>query len=222
MSIGDQSDVEQRIETLLPPWFGDAETPTVDGIIAAFANAGSTLYSQYAYTKLQTRIKTATDVNLDLIAQDYFGPTGLLRRTNESDAQYRNRILINLIRIRGTRPAIVSVLVDLTGRTPWIFEPARPADTGGYNIGGMGYGVAGGWGSIETPYQALCVAYRPLTAGVPYVGGYGSSVGAYSTPSQLEWANITLLETAVPDEMIYSAIDSVKSAGTVIWTKIQS
>jgi hypothetical protein len=222
MAVGDLADVMQRITVLLPPWFGNGETPDVDGIIAAFAKAGNIIYTQYAYTALQTRIKTATDTNLDLIAVDFFGPTGLLRRTNESDAQYRNRILINLIRIRGTRPAIVNVLQDLTGRTPFIFEPSRPGDTGGYSVGGVGYGAGGGWGSLEQEYQAFCIAYRPIASGVPYVGGYCSSVGAYSTPSRLQWANISLLESAVPDEMIYSAIDNVKSAGTVIWTQIQS
>ncbi len=221
MATGDQQDVLNRIDMLLPPWYGNAETPVTDGVLAAFAEAGSIIYGQYAYSVLQTRIKTATDIFLDLISTDFFG-SGLPRLPNESDTQFRNRILINLIRIRGTRQAISQVLIDLTGRAPYLFEPARPADTGGYSIGGVGYCVGGGYGSLEMPYQGLCTAYRPLTQGVPYVGGYGSSVGAYSTPSRLEWANISLLETAVPDSMIYAAIDSVKTAGTTVWTRISA
>src|SRR5690348_15497588 len=109
MATGDENDVLNRIDTLLPPWYGNQETPVTDGILAAFAKAGSIIYGQYAYSVLQTRIKTATDVFLDLISTDFFG-TSLPRLPNESDAQFRNRILINLIRIRGTRYAVTKVL----------------------------------------------------------------------------------------------------------------
>lgn len=221
MATGDLQDIVNRINATVPPWFGQDVTPNITGAITAFGKAGSTLYSQYAYTVLQTRIKTATDTFLDLISTDYFG-SELPRLANEADAQFRNRILINLIRIRGTRGAIVKVLQDLTGRTPIIIEQERALDTGGYNLGGCGYGVAGAWGSQRMRYQCFCIAYRPLAVGVPFVGGYGSSVGAYSTPSRLEWANPNQTEVAVPDSMIYGAIDSVKSDGTTVWTQIQS
>lgn len=221
MSTGDQQDVANRINATVPPWFGQDVTPNISGAIAAFAKGGSILYDEYAYAVLQTRIKTATDTFLDLISTDYFG-SGLPRLPNEGDAQFRNRILINLIRIRGTRGAIIKVLQDLTGRTPIIVEQERQLDTGGYNLGGCGYGVAGAWGSQRMRYQCFCIAYRPLSVGVPFVGGYGSSVGAYSTPSQLEWTNPSQTEVAVPDSMIYAAIDSVITAGTTVWTRIES
>lgn len=221
MATGDLQDVVNRVNATLPPWFGQDVTPITTGVINAFAEAGKIIYGEYAYSVLQTRIKSATDTFLDLISQDFFG-NQLPRFANESDSQFRNRILINLIRIRGTRQAIIQVLKDITGRTPKVFEPQRALDTGGYSLGGWGYGVAGGWGSLLMPYQALCIAYRPINKGVPYVGGYGTSVGAYSTPSQLEWANFSQVEVTVPDSMIYAAIDNVKSAGTVIWTQIQS
>jgi len=223
MTTGNQNDIFTRIKATYPAnWYGNGATPILDGVTSAYAWAGSFNYSQYAYSVLQTRIKTATDTFLDLIANDFFGNGLFPRQQGESDTSYRNRIITNLIRIRGTRGAIIQVLIDLTGRTPKIFEPARPADTGGYCIGGVGYGVAGGWGSLQMPYQALCIAYRPIGTGVPYVGGYGSSVGAYSTPSQLEWTNISQVTVQVPDSQIYAAIDSVKCAGTAIWTQIQS
>lgn len=221
MATGDLQDVVNRINATLPPWFGQDVTPNTTGVVTAFAEAGSIIYGEYAYSVLQTRIKTATDTFLDLISTDFFG-NGLPRLANESDGQFRNRILINLIRIRGTRGAIIKVLQDITGRTPIIVEQERALDTGGYNLGGCGYGVAGAWGSLRMEYQCFCIAYRPLAVGVPNVGGYGSSVGAYSTPSQLEWANPIQTQVSVPDSMIYAAIDSVKTAGTTVWTQIRS
>ena len=56
------------------------------------------------------------------------------------------------MRERNTRNAVISVLTDLTGRTPLVFEPSRPADTGGYGIG-TGYGVVGA--AEETPEAEL-------------------------------------------------------------------
>jgi hypothetical protein len=83
------------------------------------------------YAKAQLRIATASDGFLDVISADFFGTT-LPRKTNESDAAFRNRIIINLFRERATRKAVTQVLTTLTGRAPLIVEPSRPADTGAY------------------------------------------------------------------------------------------
>lgn len=220
MATGDQNDFLARLKSTLPAWFGDASTPILDGVLNGLAQLGTSMHTLYLYTQLQTRIKTATDDFLDLISADFFG-SGLTRLQNESDASFRNRIIVNLIRERATRNGIVKVLQDLTGRTPQVFEPTRPADTGGYTVGGVGYGVAGGWGSLLIPYQAFITAYRPLTSGIPYVDGYGSGAGGYGV-GQIEWADINQMMTQVPDSLIYSAIDSVKAAGTTMWVKILS
>ncbi|MGZ5029017.1 MAG: phage head spike fiber domain-containing protein [Methylobacter sp.] len=127
---GDQSDISKRIKALIPPWLGDV-TPYLDSLIQGMAYTGSFVYSLIAYAKLQTRIKTATDGWLDMISADFFG-SALPRQANQSDTSFRNRIIINLFRERATRAGIVKVLQDLTGRTPVIFEPLRPLDTGAY------------------------------------------------------------------------------------------
>lgn len=119
-----------RLKALLPPWFGDSN-PVLDAMIWGMAQALAWVFSLYLYAQLQTRIKSASDGWLDMIAFDFFG-TSLPRGNGMSDASYRNRILINLVRERGTRYAITKVLTDLTGRAPLIFEPRRPADTGAY------------------------------------------------------------------------------------------
>ncbi|MDE3022884.1 MAG: hypothetical protein KGI54_13680 [Pseudomonadota bacterium] len=226
--IGDQSDVFNRLKQLLPPsWFGSV-SPLLDGVLSGYAWASSFVYSLYSYAKLQTRIKTATDGWLDLIAADYLGTT-LQRAANQSDTSFRARILANILRERATRNGVIKVLEDLTGRTPVIFEPARPLDTGAYgtytyagNTGAtMGYNVAGAYGSLMLPFQSFITAFRPVGSGIPNIAGYGVSMGAYSTPSQIEYASMDMIIQAVHDSDIYAAVDSVAPAGDILWTRIE-
>lgn len=221
MATGDTSDVLSRLKSALPTrWFGDV-APIRDALLTGWATAHSFIYSLYAYAKLQSRIKTASGGWLDLIAADFFG-AALTRAANQTDASLLGRILINLFRERGTRVAITKVLTDLTGRAPLIVEPQRPADTGAYSMPNSGYGVAGAYGSLMLPCQAFVVAYRPLTSGIPNVAGWGVSTGAYSTPSQAEYAPLSSVQGAVQDADIYAAVDGVKTAGTILWTRISS
>jgi hypothetical protein len=221
MATGDQQDIFRRIRALLPRWFGDG-SPTLDGVLQGLAWAGSFVYSLWAYAKLQTRILTATDGWLDMIAADFFG-NSLLRGANQSDASFRARIIINMFRERGTRQAIVKVLQDLTGRTPLIFEPMRPADTGGYGQAqGLAYGLAGGYGSLLLPYQGFVTAFRPTGTGIPLVAGYGISTGGYGQASRAEYGSMSMIQGAVTDADIYAAVDGVKPAGTIVWTAISS
>ena len=122
---------------------------------------------------------------------------------------------------------LVKVLQDLTGRTPIIFEPQRPMDTGCYGGPLIGYGMAGGYGSLLLPCQAFVTAFRPTGSGIPNVAGYGGSAGTpgpggYGAASQLEYASMTMIQGAVTDADIYAAVDSVKAAGTTLWTRISS
>ena len=222
MATGDQADVFARIKSTLPSsWFGDSTT-IIDGLIQGLAWAGSFVYSLYAYAKLQTRIKTATDGWLDMISADFFGTT-LPRQTNQTDASFRARIIVNLFRERATRAGIVKVLLDLTGRTPAIFEPLRPADTGAYSAPNSGYGVAGGYGSVLLPFQAFVTAFRPTSQGIPNVAGYGNAPAGYGVASQGgEYASISMIQGAVTDADIYAALDSVHPVGTILWTRITS
>src|SRR5579875_2257217 len=161
MATGDQADAAARAKAVLPGgWFpttpasGTSATPVLDAVLAGPAWGASWLYGLLAYAANQKRIATATDSNLDLIGGDYFS-TGLLRRSGETDAAYRARILANLLAPRGTRAAVIAVLKALTGYAPTVFEPARPADTGGWgHLGGpLNTGLAystgpGGYGDL--------------------------------------------------------------------------
>ena len=128
---GDQQDMMARLRAVLPTrWFPDS-APVLDGLLSGLASGWSWAYQQLQYVKAQTRIATATDVWLDIIANDFFGGR-LARRVGQSDGAFRDRIQRELFRERGTRGAIIAVLHDLTGRAPLVFEPARTTDTGGY------------------------------------------------------------------------------------------
>jgi hypothetical protein len=201
-------------------WFQNGISAIRDALLTGCANMFAFLYSLLAYVRQQTRIATATDGFLDIAAQDFFGST-LPRLPAQSDASYRARILAALFLERGTRSAIIRVLTQLTGRTPRVFEPARPADTGGYSVGGCGYGVAGGYGSLLLPYQIFVTAFRPPGTGIPNIAGYGISTGGYSTGSQAMYASASMTQ-GVADGDIYSALDSVRVAGTIIWARISS
>jgi hypothetical protein len=217
--IGDKDDQFARLKALMPRgWYGD-DTTIIDALLQGIAYAKAFAWSLIAYVASQTRIKTATDGFLDMIAADFFGDK-VQRKAGQGDDSFRNTIVINMFRERATRAALVKVLTDLTGRAPLVFEPMRPMDTGSYGGPMIGYGVAGGYGSMLHPFQAFVTVYRPTGTGIPNVAGYGVSTGGYSTPSQSEYASMDMVQGNVTDADIYAAIDSVKPVGTTIWTQI--
>lgn len=222
MATGDRSDIASRLAQLIPQgWFARGLSTIRDAILQGAASALAFVYSLLAYVRLQTRILTASDGWLDLIAGDFFG-TSITRAQNQSDASFRATIIANLFRERATRKAITLVLVALTGRAPRIVEPQRPADTGAYGAPNSGYGSAGAYGSMLLPYQAFVTAFRPLSSGIPYVAGYGCSPSGYGVASRGEYASLSMVIGAVQDADIYAAIDAVKPAGTTLWTQISS
>lgn len=210
----------ERIKLLLPlrAWFTD-NTPVLDGLIAGIASGLDYAKDLIDYVRLQTRIMTATDGNLDMIAADYFG-LALSRKPNQSDASFRARILASLFLEKATRRSMSGVLTALTGREPIIIEPTRPLDTGAYGANLSGYGVAGSYGSIVCPWQAFVGVYRPAGTGVPGVGGWGVPVGGWGESAQFEWAPAAVALSQITDADIYHAIDATKAAGTVVWVRI--
>lgn len=220
MATGDQNDIFIRLKGLLPPtWYGDS-SPFLDGVLMSCAKALSWCYSLYVYARLQTRIDTATDGWLDLIAYDFFG-SNLRRSGGQSDDLFRNQIKINLVRERGTRKGIIAILEELTGKTPLVFEPQRPLDTGSYGGPAIGYGMAGGYGSQMLPYQAFVTAYRPSGTGVPYIAGYSSTPQGYSVAYRGEYTSQDMITGTITDAQIYEAITSVKMEGTIVWVRLQ-
>lgn len=230
MATGDAADCLRRLKAVLPgEWFPD-ETPILDALLTGIASMNEWAYELLAYVKKQRRIASATDVNLDLIALDFLGTT-LQRRAGESDAAYRVRIQAAIFQEQGTRAAIVRALTALTGEPPMVFEPANPRDTGGYGFEGMtrgsnlGYGVAGGWGSLDLPFQAFIVAYRPETAAPVGIQGYytlgsvQSAFGGYGEGSIKYILSADYIASS-GDLDVFEVIEAVKPIGSVMWVAV--
>jgi hypothetical protein len=210
--VGSPSDIITRLKAVLPiSWFPD-QTPILDTILGGLATAWSSLYGLLASVQIQSRIATATGQFLDGASFDFFG-SRLPRRNTESDDAFRVRVHQQLVREHATRAAILSIVTDLTGKVPVIFEPARVSDTAGYATNGLGYGAAGAWGSLQLPFQVFVTARRAQGVGIANIAGYG-------TPGPLARASLAAASGQVTDADIYAAIASVMPTGTRAWTRI--
>lgn len=215
--IGSQADMVARLRAVLPArWFAD-DSPVLDGVLAGLGQAAAQTFALLAYARAQTRMATASDLWLDLLAGDWFGGR-LARRGGETDTQLRARIRQELLRERGTRAALVAQVTQLVGRAPAIFEPTRPADTGAWGTA-CGYGAGGGWGSLALPFQCFVTVRRPTGAGIAMVDGYGGTLGGYGVGA-IEYASASLLVSAVSDADIMAAIAGVMPTAAIAWTRI--
>ena len=221
----DQQNILQRIKATLPTgWFGE-DTPILDSVLNSLAAGWVGLLGLLDYVTMQTRIGTAFDGWLDLAATDYFGPR-VQRRLQETDTSFRQRIRTELLRDRCTRAAIYDTLLELSGSPPIIFEPANPQDTGCYSTsnaiasGCFGYCMSGGWGNLNSPFQAFVTAYRPALPGIAMINGWGGSIGGFgvglssytSSNTNSSWAD---------DSEVYETVARTAAVGSVIWISIQ-
>lgn len=217
--MGNAQDMLARLRAVLPArWLAEA-TPALDAVLAGLAEGWAWLHAMVAEVRAQARIATASGAMLDLIAADCFGAR-IRRRRGQGDAAFRTTILRELLRERATRAALHAVLRDLTGREAVVFEPARPADTGGWGAG-AGYGVAGGWGSLSLPYQCFVTARRPLGAGIAGINGWGGGHGGWGGGAAA-WASLAMVEGQVTDADIFDAAASVLPAGATAWVRIEN
>ncbi len=208
-----------RMRAVLPArWFGDV-APVLDGVLGGMAEQWSRLHGLLLAVVRQTRLSTADGGFLDMIAGDFFG-RGLRRRNAEADDPYRARIAAELLRERGTRRAVLSVLTDLTGRAPDVFEPARPADTGGWGLC-VGYGALGGWGSLGLPMQCFVTARRPAGQGIRVVAGWGATVGGWGG-GVIRYATRAEIAGQVTDADIADAVAGVMPVASIAWLRITS
>ena len=211
--LGDVADFVSRLRRVLPPrWFGDT-APLTDAILNGFGSAWASIYLLISVVRAQARLLTASGGFVDSFAQDFFGGA-LPRRGSETDTAYIQRIGYELLRPRATRTALTTAMVQLTGQPAMVFEPARPSDTGGYSTGGVGYGVAGGYGNLLLPYQSFLKVRRPHGAGIAALAGYG-------TGGVLAYGNLSQVQTPVTDGDIYAAAAAILPAGSTVWVQIQ-
>jgi hypothetical protein len=217
--IGDVADFIRRMLSVLPGrWFADPtvspQAPTLlQALLAGFGTAWAAIFLLITQTELLARIATVFGPFLDMASTDFFGLL-LPRRPNESDAHFRVRFQQELLRPRATRSALILALTELTGRAPAVFEPVRPADTGGYTIGGVGYCVAGAWGNLSLRHNCFVDALRPLGTGIANFAGYGT--GGY-----LYYGDLSMVATPVTDADIYATVLAVLPAGQTAWVRIE-
>lgn len=224
MATGDDDDMLARQAAAIPPWFGPPGIlPGILRLPAAMSSRlGAWLYSLIVYARAQTRIATATGGWLDLIAWDFFGAR-VRRKPHQSDDRFRARIQAEMFRPRATRPAMAAMLRDLTGREPRIFEPNRPADTGGIGLpSGLAIGVSGAVGSVIAPGNVFIDVYRDPEAGIPYAAGIGVSTGGIGVASRAVIASLEEIRGALRDEDVYAAIEATRPVGIAIWVRLHT
>jgi hypothetical protein len=206
-------DMRLRLRRMLPArWWAD-EAPVLDGLLLGLGSALAAIHGLIAYARQQTRLATAAAPWLDLAAQDFLGGR-LQRRPQEADDAFRGRLLATMQRPRATRDAVEQAVLRVTGGKPqMIFEPRRAADTGAWNLGCLGYGVAGGWGSLGLPAQVFVAVERPRGTGCALLAGYG-------TGGIVTYAGLAQIGAQVPDAEIFAAIADAMPSGAVAWTRL--
>lgn len=203
----DIQDFTTRQQALVPPWFGDL-APLLVAALQGSAFCNNFIYGLEVYLRQQMRLQTMTDQSLDLFAQDYFGED-LLRHFGEEDDIYRKRIKASLLPLGATRPAMVKVLTNLTGRVPVIWEAG--IDSAFYNYSFCNHTSAG---SSNAPYQAWIIAYRPFPINLG-----GLSYFNYTTFSNNCFAG-GIVSADVTDQDILAAIQRTKCEGTLMHVTI--
>ena len=249
LPVYDQTDFAGRLLRLLPGGWFPAVAPRLTAVLQAPALMFSLIYGMIIFAKAQQRVASASGAFLDLAAQDYFGRT-FPRLEYELDPAYAARIRYNLTAPRGTFSGMTSMLEQLTGNTPVIFQPNNVVQTGGWATEGdpgAGGGVfafydeagasgAGLWGSMALPCQIFISIEAPLTGYysfadlggvstqiIPQVGG-GYGFASQSMPAAggglLAFIDPDSVPGAITNSIIYQQIAEWMAVGYVAWTRI--
>lgn len=115
-----QEDIFKRLKSYLPTsWFSNSKL-----INAAFNASAAVFYFVYTffdYLKKQSRIKTSTGEFLDYAANDFLGDF-LKRRKDESDEDYKKRLIPSLLPYPATRQGLIDALTNIIGVKPAVYE----------------------------------------------------------------------------------------------------
>lgn len=205
-----------RVKSFLPKsWFPNP-SPIVDSFLMGFAKIGEIVKTSIDEVVPQLRIKTATGGVLDLIANDMFG-SSLLRSFNESDSDYRLRILIELFRERATYPAMMESIAYFTGFYPVIVESGKDIDATGYVLseGSISTNEGDGYGVVVRSFHCFISIYIPYSSEYANVAGYGVSTSGYSVFSRGEYVHSKELDI----NSLLQIINTVRPVSTKIWVK---
>jgi hypothetical protein len=218
----DAATFADRLRALLPNgWFPDT-APVLDAILSSLATPWAWLNQMLYYVTQQTRVATATGAWLDLAATDYLGTT-LPRLPGEADSSYRGRVGQSLLREAATRPAVISAIQESTGAVVTVFEPTKCSDTGAYgsianSLSTLAYGVAGGWGSLNLPYQFFMSVATTSQAGDPEPIGYGISGGGYGAGS-VEYCSLASIPGELTDDDVRQLVLRLLPVNVTAWIR---
>ena len=207
----------QREADLIPRGWALEDAKQEGGVLYAMLLALSTQLAfcivaiQYALNS--TRIQTATDSELDLAAQDFFGDT-LPRPTGASDDTYRALILAALFPEGATRKAVQDAVETFTGSPARIIEPWNPADTGAWGKGYWGVDTAqtpSSWTNPGARYQGF-VLFTPVpsTGTIPYYFTWNDT-GYWGANMYWQQPSVSSLDG------LYTALNKVRPYGTIAW-----
>ena len=229
IEILSQSDFTQRLIGLMPANWIASEDLSPGGLsyalLDSFSANDNNNYSALEQIQESLFLTTATGVQIDNIAKDFFGNT-FTRNSGESDQSYISRIVSRLFLPLGTKEGLVSAIqrslkvpnVDgsYTPVTPVILEGNSANVSGGYSdginvYGPLAYGpqsavpsgsAAGGlyaWQGGTFTYQALITVQQPSQ----YL-----SDGVTPNPYFMLYLDIMTL------------VDSVRPLATVLWVQV--
>lgn len=115
-----QDEILKRLKGYLPAgWFHNSSL--IDAVLSASANVFLFIYNAFDYLHKQSRIKTCTDNFLDEASKDFLGDF-LPRRHEESDQDFRRRLLPSLLPYPPTRQGMIDALTNIIGVAPKVYE----------------------------------------------------------------------------------------------------
>lgn len=220
MATGDAHDLVERVRQLLPRRWFQWGAPFRDALLGGLADGAAQNYSLLTYARKQSRISTASGIFLDLIGWDFFGGR-FTRRFGETDLSWQPRILKEILRQRQTRAAITTVLTDLTGISPLIYEAWNAGDAGCYDIGTFAFDAGLGWGSLDYNNQIFITAFRAPKQGIPLVSGWDMTGGGWDV-GLFGVIDTSLITGQITDAEIYANIQQTIAAGTTAWVSLSN
>lgn len=88
--------------------------------------------------------------------------------------------------------------------------------------GSSGASPGGGfYGSLALPYQIFMTAFRPMSAGIPLVAGYGVGQAGYGQGA-IEYGDLAVIQTGVSDAEIYACVARTVGAGITAWVTVRN
>lgn len=216
---GDSDDIVSRLQRWLPSgWFPPDAGTRIYSIIAGFASVLAFIWTLLGYTRLQTRLATATDGFLDLASDDFFGGN-LPRLDGELDAWFSLRIRDEVLRDRLTRQAIDDLLFEITGQHPIITELERPLDVGAYRYQGLAFRRLGHWASRAwRPMVFIQTAHAGRFA-IQHFGGFRDTRAAFRIPTFI-WADPSMITgSGYTDLQMFAALERIRAGGVTYWVQ---